>query len=269
MVIMVIRTMPLSYIAQTLRQQDKDRFLLALMSPAAHRDALCALFTFNTEIAKTREVVSETQIGLIRLQWWRDAVKEIYQGHNPRDHAVVKALAQAIKQYDLPQGLFDTLIYAREFDLEGVAPADKKGLLHYCDFTTTPLHQLVLKVLDEEEDIEEIKRISLNYALIGLIRALPYMLSQRRVFISKDILTAHDLTESTLLDFNQRDILPRIVEQLLTLPDQAIKPNSTFLKRAQKMTQLYTAQIKANNYDVFDPKMTIPPKFLTLRIAFN
>lgn len=260
--------MPLSYIAQTLRQQDKDRFLLTLMSPLAHRDALCALFAFNTEIAKTREVVSETQIGLIRLQWWRDAIKEIYQGHAPRDHEIVKALAQAIKQYDLPQDLFDTLIYAREFDLEGVAPADKKGLLNYCDYTTTPLHQLALKVLGEEDDIEIIKQISQNYALIGLIRALPNMLSQRRVFIPQDVMTKHSLTESALLDFNQRDVLPKIVEELLTLTDQTINPHSKLLKRAQKMTQLYIAQIKTNNYDVFAPKMTIPPQFMALRLIF-
>lgn len=265
---MVIRTMPLSYIAQTLRQQDKDRFLLTLMSPAAHHEALWALFSFNTEIAKTREIVSETQIGLIRLQWWRDAVKEIYQGHDPREHEVVKALAQAIKQYDLPQDLFDTLIYAREFDLEGVAPVDENGLLNYCDFTTTPLHQLILKALNEEEDSEITKKISLNYALIGIMRALPFLLSSRRVFIPSNIMSTHKMTETSLLDLNQRENLPAIIKELMTLTDFTVKPKSKFLKRAQKMTQLYASQIKRAHYDIFDPKMAIPPKFMALRLLF-
>lgn len=261
--------MPLPYIAESLRQQDKDRFLLTLMSPSRHREALWALFAFNAEIAKTRDIVTETQIGLIRLQWWRDAVREIYEGHEPRQHQVVLALAEAIKKYDLPKESFETLIYAREFDLEGVAPADKTGLLNYCDFTTTPLYELTLKVLDEKEDEAVIKKISINYALIGLLRALPNNLSNRRVFTPKNIMTAHNLTEPTLLDFNQQDTLPAIVEEMMTLTDFTVKPQSRFLKRTHKMTQLYAAQIKALQHNVFAPKMTIPPKFMALKILFS
>ncbi len=260
--------MTLPYNAQTLRQQDKDRFLLSLMTPVQHRQALWALFAFNHEIAKTREIVTETQIGLIRLQWWRDAIGEIYDGKTPRDHIVIKPLAAAIKQNDLPRDLFNNLIYAREFDLEGVAPFDTDGLLNYCDFTNTPLNILALKVLDEEEDSAAIQKISINYALVGLMRALPTMLSQRRVFIPQNMMKPHNLDETALLDFNQREKLPKIVEEIISLADFTVTPKSKFLKRMHKMTRLYVAQIKTDHYDVFDPNITIPPKFLALRLLF-
>jgi phytoene synthase len=55
-----------------LRAADKDRFLTTLFAPAEHRNALIALYAFNVEIARVREVVREALAGEIRLQWWSD-----------------------------------------------------------------------------------------------------------------------------------------------------------------------------------------------------
>ena len=82
--------MSLTYCGNLVRQQDPDRFLLSLFVPAKVRPALWALYAFNYEIAKTREVVSETATGLIRLTWWREAIDEIYQGRPVRQHQVVQ-----------------------------------------------------------------------------------------------------------------------------------------------------------------------------------
>ena len=77
------------------RRADPDRFAAVMLAPAGRRDALFTLLAFNQEIAKTREVVSEPTIGLIRLQWWRDAVAEAYEGQ-PRRHQVVTPLATVL-----------------------------------------------------------------------------------------------------------------------------------------------------------------------------
>jgi phytoene synthase len=257
-----------SYCFDYVKKTDADRFILALMAPQQHRDALMTLFAFNQEIAKTREVVSETTIGLIRLQWWRDAIGEIYDGKEPRHHAVISPLAQMIHDYDLPREPFDSLIYAREFDLEGVAPANQDGLVNYCDFTNAPLNILTLKVLHEEENEDVIRQNSINHALVGLTRALPNMLSQRRVIIPQDVMAAYRLDEVKLLDTNQKEKLPKIVEELLGLCDFTHRPTSKFLKRVHKMNRLYVNQIKSVNYDVFDPRLSVPPKFLALRLLF-
>ena len=66
---------------------DNDRFLTALFAAAAEREALFALYAFNIEIAKTRETVSEPLIGQMRLQWWRDAIDEIFGDGPVRRHA--------------------------------------------------------------------------------------------------------------------------------------------------------------------------------------
>jgi phytoene synthase len=53
----------LSYCAQEVREHDHDRYLTALFAPAAHREAVFALYAYNAEVARTREAVSEPILG--------------------------------------------------------------------------------------------------------------------------------------------------------------------------------------------------------------
>src|SRR2546423_11462815 len=57
------------------RAADRDRFLTTLFAPAEHRPALLALYAFNLEIARVREIVHEPLAGEIRLQWWSDVLE--------------------------------------------------------------------------------------------------------------------------------------------------------------------------------------------------
>ena len=54
--------MTLSYCGEMVRKHDPDRFLLSLFMKPDRREALWALYAFNHEIARTREVVTETKI---------------------------------------------------------------------------------------------------------------------------------------------------------------------------------------------------------------
>ena len=58
------------------RTYDYDRYFAAVTAPADIRRGLLALYAFNYEIASIRERVSETLIGEMRLQWWRDTISE-------------------------------------------------------------------------------------------------------------------------------------------------------------------------------------------------
>src|SRR5215468_1370027 len=110
-----------AYCLDQVRQFDRDRYLTVLFAGSQARADLLALYAFNLEVAKTRELVREPMMGLVRLQWWRDCVAEIYAG-NERRHQVVQPLAAAIRGHGLERGLFDRLIDAREDDLGGRPP---------------------------------------------------------------------------------------------------------------------------------------------------
>lgn len=171
------------YCGELVRVHDRDRFLLSLFGPKDRREALWALFAFNHEIARTRELVTETAMGHIRLQWWRDAIAGISAGKLRDTNPVLVTLADTIRKHGLPQDDFDALLYAREFDLEGVTPASMEGLEKYAGFTTVPLNRMAMKIRGEAADEVIVRDVSVAYALAGLLRAVPFHESQGRGFM--------------------------------------------------------------------------------------
>lgn len=258
--------MSLTYCGNLVRQQDPDRFLLSLFTSLRVRPALWALYAFNYEIAKTRELVTETTTGLIRLTWWREALAEIYNGAPVRQHAVVMALADAIRAYNLPQDKFEMMIYAREFDVEDRTPATLEGLFHYADYTTSPLTELSLMVLGQE--VRGAREASIRYAVTGLLRAMPFMTQQRRCYLPDDVMAAHGMSAQKLFDFNERDKLPDIVRDIIHALPAMSESSSKHLRMMHKMTALYLAQIERAGFDMFDPSMAVPPRLMGLRLFF-
>ena len=63
-----------AYCADLVRNTDKDRFLASLFAPAERREALHALYAFDIEVARVRDLAREPMPGEIRLQWWSDVL---------------------------------------------------------------------------------------------------------------------------------------------------------------------------------------------------
>jgi len=127
--------------AELVRRGDPDRWATArLAGPLA--DRLMALYAFNLEVARIPSVVSEPMLGEIRLQWWRDAVGEIFEGEAPRRHEVVGPLAETIREAELPRELFEALLDARSYDIYGPAIGDRALFDAWIDGTAAGLGTL-------------------------------------------------------------------------------------------------------------------------------
>lgn len=260
----------LTYCGELVRQHDRDRFWLSLLMPPGKRPALWALYAFNHEIAKTREIVSETTLGLIRLQWWREGIEEIYQDGSVREHEILGALKEAVGRYDLPQEYFETLLYAREFDLEDVLPSSLEGMQKYVDFTNTPLFALSLRVLGEKAPDEDIAAIAQAYGLTGLLRSVPFLARQRRCYLPSDLLAKNEVSLAHLYNMKPGEGLPAVAKDVAHLAENLLKSQSRgsrFLERARHMTRLYLKQIRHLEYDLFDARIAQPPPFFHLRLA--
>lgn len=174
--------MPLSPIARLARAADRDRFLAALFAPEERRESLFALIAFNAEIAKLRETVKEPMLGLIRIQWWRDALEALRAGHPPR-HPVAEAMASL---RDLPEAPFHRLLDARAFDLEPDPPEDIASLLAYAEGTAASLSELMLHVVGAPEAMAAGRPLAIAQALTGLMRALPFDANRGKCFLPRD-----------------------------------------------------------------------------------
>jgi phytoene synthase len=208
-------TDPLGQNGEQVRRLDHDRYLTCLFAPASRRPALFALYAFNIEVAKTREVVSQPLLGQIRLQWWRDAIGEIYDGR-PRRHEVLDALAPAVWAYDLSRAHFDTVIDARERDLEDEPPATLADLERYAADTAGPLLRLHLEVLGVRDEAAHRAAMAVGtaWALVGLVRAVPFHARQKRLYLPQEVMTAEGADRGLLFEMKPHDGLRRAVARV-------------------------------------------------------
>ena len=173
-----------------LRKADYDRYLSQLFAPAPPRPHLIALYAFNQEVAKTAWSVSQPMAGLIRLQWWRDAIGEVYAGQ-PRRHETLLAFADAVSAHDLPRTLIDAMIDAREADLEETPFAGLTELIAYADATSGHLMRLSARILGAGGGIDKAAgEAGTAYALSGLLRALPHHSVRRHLVLPLDLVHA-------------------------------------------------------------------------------
>ena len=132
--------------ADLVRRRDPRRFRAALAAPMPARGDLMVLFAFNSEIARAPWVTAEPLIAEMRLQWWHDAVTEIYGG-KPRRHEVVDPLVDCVRRHDLPRELLDGLIAARRADIHRERFADWAAYAAYIDASAGHLLMLAAQVL--------------------------------------------------------------------------------------------------------------------------
>ena len=175
------------------RTADKDRFFATLFAPAARRRPLYALYAFNLEIARVREVVSEPLPGEIRLQWWRDALAGAAHG-DVNAHQVAAPLRATIVRYQLPVRRLIELTEARIFDLYDEPMGSLAELESYAAKTSSTLIELAARILNEGSDpgIGALAgHAGTAYALAGLLRAFPVHAARRQLYVPLEILDRH------------------------------------------------------------------------------
>jgi phytoene synthase len=175
------------------RAADKDRFLATLFAPAEHRGALHALYAFNVEIARVREVAREPLAGEIRLQWWSDVLRGAGRGEveaNP----VAAALLATIARYKLPLEPIEALIAARRFDLYDEPMGTLGELETYADGASCGLIAVAGQILSAgiEPDIGALARhAGLAQAMAGLLKAFPIHAARGQLFVPVELLERH------------------------------------------------------------------------------
>jgi len=175
------------------RAADKDRFIASLFAPAHHRGALHALYAFNIEIARVREIVREPLAGEIRLQWWNDAIAGKAAG-DAQANPVAAALLAAVARYRLPGALLNALIAARRFDLYDDPMRTLADFSDYAGATSSAVIELSARILDED-DMPGLGRLALDaglaYAIAGLLQAFPIHAARGQLFLPLEVLERH------------------------------------------------------------------------------
>ena len=184
-----------------IRAGDRDRWLANLLAPPDKRLHLSALYAFNFEVARIREIVSDPIPGELRLQWWRDALADETRG-DVAAHPVAAALLDTIRRFRLPHKAFADLLEARLFDLYDDPMPTETDLEGYCGETASALFRLATLILADGGDpgsADAAGHAGVAFALTGLMRALPWHLARGQLFLPADLLARHGLGRDDIL----------------------------------------------------------------------
>ena len=144
----------MSEVEEIVRGRDRDRWLSTFFAPDAKRPHLLALYAFNAEVVKVRDAVSDANLGMIRLQWWRDTIDSIYAGTGATGHPVAEALALAIAEGGLPRQALVDLVAAHEFDLFHDRMPDVTALEAYMGEAYSRLIMMAAMILDRDAAVK-------------------------------------------------------------------------------------------------------------------
>jgi phytoene synthase len=178
-----------AHCAELVRTADRDRYLAALFAPAEHRGALFALYAFNVEIGRVREVALEPLPGEIRLQWWSDVLSG-ERGGEAAANPTAAVLSSAIERHKLPTSSFLDLIEARRFDLYDEPMAAMADLETYAKRTSSAVIALAAQILGVDAHVAA-DPAGVAYAIAGLIRALPFHTARHQLYVPAELLERH------------------------------------------------------------------------------
>lgn len=186
------------------RTADKDRFLAGLFAAADKRRHLYALYAFNAEIARVREVIRTPMAGEIRLQWWRDALSDAAPPRSDRAESrplqgevranpVADALLTTITACRLPVEPLLALIEARSFDLYDDPMPSLDALYGYVRKTSSNLIELAALILAGPDPIATglAGPAGIGLGLARLMQAFPVHASRRQLYLPLELLGRH------------------------------------------------------------------------------
>jgi phytoene synthase len=175
--------------AALVREADRDRYLAALFAPVDRRDALFALYAFNIEIARVRDLAREPMPGEIRLQWWREVLLGERTGESAA-HPVASSLLETLSRHDLASERLAELIEAHGFDIYDEPMSSLAQLQTYAASTAGTIFDYATRILAGPGTAFAglANDAGQALALANLIAFLPLHAARHQLYVPVDIL---------------------------------------------------------------------------------
>ncbi|KAK7048364.1 UPF0551 protein, mitochondrial [Favolaschia claudopus] len=195
---------PIAYCRELVRKHDYESFLISKFWPAGQQqDGYFAIKAFSTELAMVQDNVSVQTLGAVRMQFWRDAVRDIYADNPPR-HPVALALHQTTQRASLPAYYFKRIIDARDEELQTTSYPTSDALVGHAESVSSTVLYLLLALrgLGSAEDLAHAaSHVGTAQTLATLLWSLPHHAGQRRLPIPLDICARHGVKQEDVFRY--------------------------------------------------------------------
>jgi phytoene synthase len=204
-----------SYCAELVRNADRDRFIATLFAPSQHRNALHALYAFDLEIARVRDIAREAMPGEIRLQWWREVLQGERSGE-AKASPVAAVILDTIASYHLPLGEMLDLVEARRFDLYNEPMLTVAQLEQYAAKTSSAVIGMAARILGTDATATA-RPAGIAYGIVSLLAALPKHVARNQLYLPVQLLEKHGVGPAEVFAARHSESLNAAVSELRSL----------------------------------------------------
>ncbi|XP_050564887.1 NADH dehydrogenase (ubiquinone) complex I, assembly factor 6 isoform X3 [Cygnus atratus] len=169
-------------------------------------------------LRQIKDSITQKTTGLMRMQFWRKAVEDIYCD-NPPHQPVAVALWRAVKRHNLTKMWFTKIIDEREKNLDDRAYSNIQELETYAENTQSALLYLTLEMLGVRDIHADhaASHIGKAQGIVTCLRATPYHGARQKVFLPMDICMLHGVSQEDFIrgkqEKNVRDVIYDIASQ--------------------------------------------------------
>ncbi|XP_047455862.1 NADH dehydrogenase (ubiquinone) complex I, assembly factor 6 [Mugil cephalus] len=206
------------YCLDLVRSRDYEGFLSSLLLPEEARRSSLALRAFNVELAQVKDSVSQKTIGLMRMQFWKTAIEDIYRD-KPPNQPISAELWRAVRRHNLTKRWLLRIVTDREKDLDDRAYKNLQELEAYSENTQSSLIYLLLECLGVKNVHADhaASHIGKAHGIVTCLRATPYHSSRRKVYLPMDICMLHGASQEDFIrgsrEQSVRDVVYDIASQ--------------------------------------------------------
>ncbi|XP_058503263.1 NADH dehydrogenase (ubiquinone) complex I, assembly factor 6 isoform X2 [Solea solea] len=215
---------------------------------------------------QVKDSVSQKTIGLMRMQFWKTAIADIYRDEPPKQ-PVTTELWRAVRKHDLTKQWLLRIITERERDLDDRAYKNLQDLETYSENTQSSLLYLQLECLGVKNVHADhaASHIGKAQGIATCLRATPYHSSRRKVYLPMDVCILHGASQESFIrrsrEQNVRDVVYDIASQAhvhlqharsfsLRVPAAA---TPAFLQTV--VLEDYLQRVRRVDFDVFHPSL--------------
>ncbi|XP_077577051.1 NADH dehydrogenase (ubiquinone) complex I, assembly factor 6 isoform X1 [Stigmatopora nigra] len=248
------------------RSRDYEGFVCSLLLPEAARRSSLALRAFNVELAQVKDSVSQKSLGLMRMQFWKAAIEDIYRDKVPIQPVAIE-LARAVKKHNLTKRWLTRIIAEREKDLEDRGYRNLQELESYAENVQSPLLYLLLECLGVKDVHADhaASHVGKAHGIVTCLRATPHHSARRRVYLPWDICMLHGASQEDFIRRNQEQHVRDVVYDIASQAHVHLQHARSFRPRVPAVAMpafLHTValedflqRVRKADFDIFHPSL--------------
>ncbi|KAK6185558.1 hypothetical protein SNE40_007764 [Patella caerulea] len=259
------------------RKHDYENYLSNLLLPGLSQRGAFAIRALNVELALIRDIVSEKNIGVMRLKFWQDNIDRIYQG-SPPNTPVALELYGATQHLKLSKKWLANMVDARFEQMDDKSYTSIKHIEEFAEKGVCPINYLLLQCLGVENIHADhaASHIGKAQSIVTLLRAAPFHAGKKKVYLPMDLLIKNKVSQESVIRGKTDQPIKDVIYEIASIAHHHLKHARSFKSDVPKEAcvaflstvscEWYLKQLQIADFNIFDSRLQRRNNLLPLKL---